>query len=176
MDAIKTKKKKTPPKHLKKAEAPRHREKRREVRGGGATPEIHRSRSARSTAENTRYFYEKLLPFAEKSHEQNKRRMHAGVVWLFVLPVLLYIIRNMTDSSKIAFLIFWIIGMFIIASFLVFVAYMDDELQKNLNELHSGMPNSEQLELGKLQLMNGELEQRLRMGLEREREKETADA
>lgn len=176
MDATKTKKRKAPPKHLKKTEAPRRKEKRREVRGGAATPEIHKTRPVRPTAENTRFFYEKLLPFAEKSHEQNQRRMHAGVVWLFVLPVLLYIIRNMTDSSKIAFLIFWIIGMFVISAFLVFVAYMDDELQKNLNELHSAVPGSEQLELGKLQLMNGELEQKLRMGLEREKEKETVDA
>lgn len=181
MDATKTKKRKTPPKHLKKAETPRRVERRREVRGGGATPEIHRSRPARPAADsagNTRFFYEKLVPFAEKSHEQNQRRLHAGVAWLFVLPVLLYIIRNMTDSSKIAFLIFWIIGMFAIASFLVFVAYVDDELQKNLNDLHSDMPGVEQLEMSKLQLMDGELEQKLRMGLEweRERKKETVDA
>lgn len=183
MDATKTKKRKVPPKHLKKSEAPRRREKRREARGGAAIPEIHKQQQPlRPAMDSTKYFYERLLPFAERSHEQNRRRMRAGVRWLFVLPVLLYIIRNMTDSSKVAFLIFWIIGMFAISAVLVYVAYIDDELQKSLNELHNGMPESDQTELGKLQLMDGELEQKLRMGLEREKErlraaeKETADA
>ena len=79
------------------------------------------------TPGNTRIFYEKLLPLARRSHEMNQRRMHTGVIWLFVLPVLLYIIRNLTDSSKIAFLILWIVGMFLIAAFLVIDASLVTE-------------------------------------------------
>ena len=99
---------------------------------------------------------EKLLPLAQRSHEMNQRRMHTGVIWLFVLPVLLYIIRNLTDSSKIAFLILWIVGMFLIAAFLVMVAYQDDELQKNLDELQDYVPDAEETKLGKLMLVSPE--------------------
>ena len=108
------------------------------------------------TPGNTRIFYEKLLPLARRSHEMNQRRMHTGVIWLFVLPVLLYIIRNLTDSSKIAFLILWIVGMFLIAAFLVMVAYQDDELQKNLDELQDYVPDAEETKLGKLMLVSPE--------------------
>lgn len=116
----------------------------------------HVQKKVAQTAGNTRLFYEKLLPAAEDSHLKNQRRLRSGVVWLFVLPILLLIIRNMTDSSKIAFLILWIIGMFLIAAFLVFVAYMDDELQKNLSELQTYVPGAEPEELGNLLPVNAE--------------------
>lgn len=108
------------------------------------------------TPDNTWIFYEKLLPLAQRSHKLNQRRMHTGVVWLFALPVLLYIVRNLTDSSKIAFLILWIVGMFLIAAFLVMVAYQDDELQKNLDELQDYVPDAEETKLGKLMLVSPE--------------------
>lgn len=100
-----------------------------------------------------------LIQFAENSHELNKRRMKNGVIWLFVLPVLLYIVRIMTDSSKIAFLIIWILGMFIISAFLVLVAYTDNDLQENLHKLQQQIPSAEELNWAKLGLP--ELEQSL---------------
>lgn len=91
-----------------------------------------------------------LIEFAERSHELNRRRMRTGVVWLFLLPVLLLIIRSMTNSSKIAFLIIWIFGMFIISAFLLLVAYSDNDLQERLRVLQSNIPYFEDTELGKL--------------------------
>lgn len=91
-----------------------------------------------------------LIELAERSHELNRRRMRNGVIWLFVLPVLLLIIRNMTDSSKIAFLIIWIFGMFIISAFLLLVAYSDNDLQERLHTLQQNIPYTEETELGKL--------------------------
>lgn len=102
---------------------------------------------------------DQLIQFAEKSHELNRRRMKNGVIWLFVLPVLLYIVRVMTDSSKIAFLIIWILGMFIISAFLVLVAYTDNDLQENLHKLQQQIPSAEELNWAKLGLP--ELEQSL---------------
>ena len=157
------KKRRTPPKHLRTVSNSERRPARPSDRAGHpakAGPRQQESAAVHSPAHvnaghvpqtpgNTRIFYEKLLPLARRSHEMNQRRMHTGVIWLFVLPVLLYIIRNLTDSSKIAFLILWIVGMFLIAAFLVMVAYQDDELQKNLDYL----PDGEETKLGKLMLV-----------------------
>lgn len=93
-----------------------------------------------------------LIEFAERSHELNRRRMRNGVIWLFVLPVLLLIIRSMTDSSKVAFLIIWIFGMFIISAFLLMVAYSDNDLQERLHALQSAIPYVEETELDTLHL------------------------
>lgn len=93
-----------------------------------------------------------LIEFAERSHELNRRRMRNGVIWLFLLPVLLLIIRNMTDSSKVAFLIIWIFGMFIISAFLLMVSFSDNDLQERLRTLQSAIPYVEETELDKLRL------------------------
>lgn len=76
-----------------------------------------------------------LLPRVEELHRGNRRRMRSGVIWLFALPALLFTVRTMTGSSKIAFLILWIIGMFLISSFLVYVAYLDHDLKEILAQL-----------------------------------------
>lgn len=93
-----------------------------------------------------------LIEFAERSHELNRRRMRNGVIWLFLLPVLLLIIRNMTDSSKVAFLIIWIFGMFIISAFLLMVSFSDNDLQERLRTLQSAIPYVEETELDTLRL------------------------
>jgi hypothetical protein len=105
------------------------------------------------TPDNTKLFYEKLLPLAQSSHKKNQRFLRTGIIWLFALPVILYIIRTMTNGNKIAFLIIWIVGMFIIASFLIIVAYQDETLQQNLDELQEYVPEVEDNQLGRLKLL-----------------------
>lgn len=169
-----SKKRRTPPKHLNNSggrerrpvrPSDRAEAARRLPQNTGEQPEaaaaVHSHthispESVPQTPANTRIFYEKLLPLAQRSHKLNQRRMHTGVIWLFVLPVILFVIRNLTDSSKIAFLIIWIVGMFIISAFLVMVAYQDDELQKNLDELQDYVPGIEEARLGKLMLVSPE--------------------
>lgn len=84
---------------------------------------------------NTDKLYAKLLIFAEELHMGNKRRIRNGFISLAVLPVLLIIIRLLTDSSRVVFLLIWILTMFVAAAFLIFVAYVDRQLQDTLNEL-----------------------------------------
>ena len=96
-----------------------------------------------------------LIEFAERSHELNRRRMRnvpLPFAAAFLLPVLLLIIRNMTDSSKVAFLIIWIFGMFIISAFLLMVSFSDNDLQERLRTLQSAIPYVEETELDTLRL------------------------
>lgn len=168
------KKKRTPPKHLNNSERRGRRPARPSSRaeaarrlpdpsaerpGEAASVHSHtreRARAAHQTPANAEILYNKFLALAQHSHKLNQRRMNAGVVWLFVLPVILFIVRNLTDSSKIAFLIVWIVGMFLIAAFLVMVAYQDDELQKNLDEFQDYVPDIEEVQLGRLMLVSPE--------------------
>lgn len=84
---------------------------------------------------NTDVLYGKLLMYAEQRHQDNKRRIRHGLISLFVIPFVLLIIMLLTDSSRIVFLIIWIFCMFIVAAFLIFIAYFDNQLQATLNEL-----------------------------------------
>lgn len=84
---------------------------------------------------NTDVLYGKLLMYAEQLHQDNKRRIRHGLISLFVIPFVLLIIMLLTDSSRIVFLLVWIFCMFIVAAFLIFIAYFDNQLQATLNEL-----------------------------------------
>lgn len=84
---------------------------------------------------NTDVLYGKLLMYAEQRHQDNKRRIRHGLISLFVIPFVLLIIMLLTDSSRIVFLLIWIFCMFIVAAFLIFIAYFDNQLQAMLNEL-----------------------------------------
>lgn len=84
---------------------------------------------------NTDVLYGKLLMYAEQRHQDNKRRIRHGLISLFVIPFVLLIIMLLTDSSRIVFLLIWIFCMFIVAAFLIFIAYFDNQLQATLNEL-----------------------------------------
>ena len=64
--------------------------------------------------------------------------------------MILVIIQELTDASRIVFLIFWIIGMFGIATALIFTAYSDHDLKKTLEELEELIPPEEEIEIGNL--------------------------
>lgn len=85
--------------------------------------------------ENYGKLYNEMADYAERFHEKNKKRIRIGIVMLFVLPVALGLIRWLTDSDKIVFLLIWVISMFILSAYLISVEYMDDSIQRKLTEL-----------------------------------------
>ncbi len=84
---------------------------------------------------STDVLYGKLLMYAEQVHQNNKRRIKNGLISLIIIPIVLIAILVLTDSSRIVFLIIWIACMFVVAAFLLFVAYSDWMLQTTINEL-----------------------------------------
>ena len=159
----KSKKTNTAPRHLKTPE-PSHRVARGErtaahrssQRVKKPAPEKRRSaerpaeRRTRSGYTGKRLYYDKLLPYAEKQHQSYQRSLQAGIRWLFALPVVLLLVQKLTNQNKIGILIAWIIGMFIIATALVYVSYSDHELQDYLKSLADYVPEVEEPELGNL--------------------------
>lgn len=84
---------------------------------------------------STDVLYGKLLMYAEQVHQNNKRRIKNGLISLIVIPFILVGILLLTDSSRIVFLIIWIACMFVVAAFLLYIAYSDWMLQATINEL-----------------------------------------
>lgn len=76
-----------------------------------------------------------LLMYAEQVHQGNKRRIRHGLVSLIVIPIVLMVVLLLTESSRIVFLLIWIACMFVVAAFLLYVAYSDWMLQTTINEL-----------------------------------------
>ena len=52
-----------------------------------------------------------------------------------IIPLIFLALLFWTESSKIVFLILWIVSLFILAGYLIFVEYSDYKLQEKLNEI-----------------------------------------
>ena len=115
-----------------------------------AKPGLARKRPAAAAHVDAETFYRHFVPYIEEAHQRNERSLKAGVWLLVLLPAILAVVRELTDASRIVFLIFWIIGMFGIATALIFTAYADHDLKKTLEELKELVPPEEEIELGNL--------------------------
>lgn len=79
--------------------------------------------------------YEKLVDYEQKIHEKNQKRIKVGLKCILIVPLLFLGLLFWTDSNKVVFLILWIVSLFALASYLIFVEYMDYNLQEKLNEI-----------------------------------------
>ena len=79
--------------------------------------------------------YNKLLVRGMALHANNKKRIRIGLVLLGVFTVLMIMVRWITDSDRVVFMILWVLGMFAISIYLIGVEYIDDSLQKTLSEV-----------------------------------------
>ena len=84
---------------------------------------------------NYEQLYSQLLERGEILHESNKKRIRRGLIMLVLLPAILGLILWITGSSKIVFLIIWILCMFALCAYLISVEYLDDSIQKTLEDV-----------------------------------------
>ena len=96
--------------------------------------------------------YNKLLDRGMALHESNKKRIRTGLIFLAVFTVLMILIRLITDSDRVVFMILWVVGMFAISIYLISVEYIDDSIRKTLEDVSEReadfgelLPDSEQV-------------------------------
>ena len=70
--------------------------------------------------------YGMLAEYAEEIHKKNQRRIKIGMKCLLIIPMIFLVLLMLTDSSKIVFLILWIVSLFILAGYLIFIEYSDE--------------------------------------------------
>jgi len=96
--------------------------------------------------------FNRLLERGMALHENNKKRIRSGLISLAVFSVLMILVRMITNSDRVVFMILWVVGMFVISIYLISVEYIDDSIRKTLEDVSDretdfGMllPDSEQV-------------------------------
>lgn len=79
--------------------------------------------------------FNRLLEHGERLHASNKKRIRIGLIFLAVFTVGMIIIRLITDSDRASFLILWVIGMFAISIYLIGIEYIDNSIEKTLEDV-----------------------------------------
>lgn len=83
-----------------------------------------------------REMYDKLVGYEKTIHEQNQKRIKIGLRCIYIIPLFfLVLLMIVPGSSKIIFLVLWIVSLFAIAVYLIGVEYVDYKLQEKMNEI-----------------------------------------
>ena len=96
--------------------------------------------------------YSQLFERGLDMHVNNKKRIKVGLILLVILPVILEIIRRLTESDKIFFLIIWVFCMFITCIYLISIEYIDDSIQKTLRDVTDREADFDELFMGTEQI------------------------
>ena len=115
--------------------------------------------------ENDKYkkAYDMVMNYEEQVHQKNQKRISIGLKCIFIIPLIFLALLFWTDSSKVIFLILWIVSLFILAVYLITVEYMDYNLMERMAKL-----NGQEREIEDYQLIGNEvLENRIQGVLEK---------
>ena len=77
----------------------------------------------------------RLLAYYAAIHEKNRKRRKTGMICMFVIPAVFLILLFTMQSSKIVYLVLWIVSLFILCGYLIAVESSDDSLQEKLEAL-----------------------------------------
>ena len=78
--------------------------------------------------------YDAIIEYERKINIKNEKRIKIGLRCIIIIPMIFLFLLFVTESSKVIFLILWIVSLFVIASYLIAVEYMDYNLQKKIKE------------------------------------------
>ena len=78
--------------------------------------------------------YEKILQYQQGLHEKNQKRIKVGIKLVILIPLIFLLVMFKLESSKVVFLVLWIVSLFVISAYLIGVEYMDYEMQVRLGD------------------------------------------
>lgn len=123
--------------------------------------------------ENDKYkkAYDMVMNYEEQIHQKNQKRISIGLKCILIIPLIFLALLFWTDSSKIIFLILWIVSLFVLAAYLITVEYMDYNLMERMAVL-----NGKEQQMEEYQLIGNEvLESRIQDVLEKIEKEESVE-
>lgn len=123
--------------------------------------------------ENNKYkkAYDMVMNYEEQIHQKNQKRISIGLKCILIIPLIFLALLFWTDSSKIIFLILWIVSLFVLAAYLITVEYMDYNLMERMAVL-----NGKEQQMEEYQLIGNEvLENRIQDVLEKIEKEESME-
>ena len=79
--------------------------------------------------------YYLFAEYENSVNEQNLKKIRIGIRCIWIVPAIFLLLMLFTGSSKIIFLVLWIVSLFGISVYLIGVEYSDYQLQKKINEI-----------------------------------------
>ena len=102
--------------------------------------------------------YNMVIEYEKEAHRKTQRRIAVGLKMIIIIPLIFLALLFFTGSSKVIFLILWIVSLFILAAYLITVEYMDYNLMERMAKLRGQDEDMENYDL----IGNDAIENRIR--------------
>lgn len=102
--------------------------------------------------------YNMVIEYEKEAHRKNQKRIAVGLKLIIIIPLIFLALLFFTGSSKVIFLILWIVSLFILAAYLITVEYMDYNLMERMAKLRGQDDDMENYDL----IGNDAMENRIR--------------
>lgn len=102
--------------------------------------------------------YNMVIEYEKEAHRKNQKRIAVGLKLIIIIPLIFLALLFFTGSSKVIFLILWIVSLFILAAYLITVEYMDYNLMERMAKLRGENDDMENYDL----IGNDAIENRIR--------------
>ncbi len=102
--------------------------------------------------------YNMVIEYEKEAHRKNQKRIAVGLKLIIIIPLIFLALLFFTGSSKVIFLILWIVSLFILAAYLITVEYMDYNLMERMAKLRGQDEDMEDYDL----IGNDAIENRIR--------------
>lgn len=102
--------------------------------------------------------YNMVIEYEKEAHRKNQKRIAVGLKLIIIIPLIFLALLFFTGSSKVLFLILWIVSLFILAAYLITVEYMDYNLMERMAKLRGQDEDMENYDL----IGNDAIENRIR--------------
>ncbi len=102
--------------------------------------------------------YNMVIEYEKEAHRKNQKRIAVGLKLIIIIPLIFLALLFFTGSSKVIFLILWIVSLFILAAYLITVEYMDYNLMERMAKLRGHDEDMENYDL----IGNDAIENRIR--------------
>ena len=91
--------------------------------------------------------YNMVIEYEKEAHRKNQKRIAVGLKLIIIIPLIFLALLFFTGSSKVIFLILWIVSLFILAAYLITVEYMDYNLMERMAKLRGQDEDMENYDL-----------------------------
>ena len=110
------------------------------------------------SSDKYRKAYNMVIEYEKEAHRKNQKRIAVGLKLIIIIPLIFLALLFFTGSSKVIFLILWIVSLFILAAYLITVEYMDYNLMERMAKLRGQDEDMENYDL----IGNDAIENRIR--------------
>lgn len=86
--------------------------------------------------------YRELIQQQEEIHRQNQKHIKNGLKYIVFIPLVFLALAFFTESGKVVYLTLWIVSMFLLSAYLIYIEYLDFQVQERIARI-SENENSE---------------------------------